>query len=305
MPYIYPTNVIKTSVYLPEPLKDRLAELAQRSGRSEAELLRHAVERLVSRVDDQDGTRPAAVTVRRTGPLLVGVGVGPSAPDLITERALQVLRSAERIVAASTGPDAIGRAEAIVRAALPEVVIDRLTIDIGADADGRAASVAAAAEQLVGTLDGGEVVAFITLGDPNVYSIFPALAAEVAERRGAVPVEVVPGVMAFQELAARSHTVIAAEGEQLEVLTMGASGDDLDRLDVALGAPESTVVIYKGAAHLPAIAERLEASGRLDGAVLGELLGLPGERSVPVASASGRRASYLATVVVPAARPTA
>jgi hypothetical protein len=37
--------------------------------------------------------------------------------------------------------------------------------------------------------------------------------------------------------------------------------------------------------------------------VLGEMLGLPGGRSVPVAAAADRPASYLATVIVPPERP--
>lgn len=39
--------MIKTTVYLPEPLKRRLQRLANRLGRSEAQLIRDAVERLV------------------------------------------------------------------------------------------------------------------------------------------------------------------------------------------------------------------------------------------------------------------
>jgi precorrin-2/cobalt-factor-2 C20-methyltransferase len=61
-------------------------------------------------------------------------------------------------------------------------------------------------------------------------------------------------------------------------------------------------VIYKGGRHLPAVAERLAAAGRLEGAVLGELLGMPGQRVVPVASVADLPASYLATVVVPPKR---
>ena len=41
---------------------------------------------------------------------------------------------------------------------------------------------------------------------------------------------------------------------------------------------------------------------RLDGAVIGELMGLPGGRNGPVADVADRPASYLATVIVPAKR---
>jgi precorrin-2/cobalt-factor-2 C20-methyltransferase len=290
--------VRKTSVYLPDDLKDDLAALARRWDRSEAELLRLAIERLVrSAEDDAAPGRPARP--RLAGPRLVGVGVGPSDPDLVTERAVAVLRDADRVFAASTGSDAIGRAEMIVRAVAPEVAVDRLAWTIADDDAARDASLDAAASAVIDALDHGAVVAFVTLGDPNVYSTFPALVRRVAEQRPAVPIERVPGVMAFQELAARTGTVLAEHDERI---TVAVAGDDAGALTPLLADRGCTVVVYKGGRHLPEIANELRANDRLDGAIVGELLGLPGGRSVTVESVADRPASYLATIVVPAAR---
>ncbi len=46
--------VFKTTVYLPDALRRRIKELARRQGTSEAELIRHALERAV----DEPGVRP-------------------------------------------------------------------------------------------------------------------------------------------------------------------------------------------------------------------------------------------------------
>jgi precorrin-2/cobalt-factor-2 C20-methyltransferase len=298
MPYLYPTSVRKTSVYLPENLKDELTGLARRWERSEAELLRLAVERLIqaARADTAPGAR---TRVRQPGPRLVGVGVGPSDPELITERAVATVRDADRVFAASTAPDAIGRAEAVVRTAAPEVQVDRLVLDIAGDPAARSASLAAAATTVVETLDTGSVVAFVTLGDPNVYSTFPALGAIVADLRPSVPITTVPGVMAFQELAAETGTVLAQDGEYL---TLAVAGVDPTPLDGLLTDAHHTVVVYKGGRHLPAVATSLRDRDRLEGAVMGEMIGLPGGRCVPVATVADRPASYLATVVIPAIR---
>ena len=232
-------------------------------------------------------------------PALVGVGVGPGDPALLTLRAVEVLQGADRVLAPTMAADAEGRAESIVRQALPGLTVERLVFAIAPDEEARREAHTRAAEQVVGLLDAGERVAFVTLGDPNVYSTFHHLAEVVAATRPGTVVETVPGIMAFQELAARSGTVVLDGTERLHLVS---AVDGPEVLDVPLSDPEAAIVVYKGGRHLPGLAARLHAAGRIDGAVLGELLGLPGERVTPLAQAAESPSSYLASVLVPPAR---
>ena len=223
---------------------------------------------------------------------LVGVGVGPGDPELLTLRAVRAIRGADRVLAPSSAVDAVGRAESIVRQACPGVRIERLVFAMG-QASG---SIDDAAREIVAGLDAGQRLAFVTLGDPNIYSTFSSVAAGVRALRPESVIETVPGIMAFQELAARAGTVVLRDTERLALVT---ALDGPEALDGAIADPDQAVVVYKGGRHLPAMAKALAAAGRLDGAVFGELLGLPGERIGPVAEAAEGPAAYLATVIVP------
>jgi precorrin-2/cobalt-factor-2 C20-methyltransferase len=232
-------------------------------------------------------------------PALVGVGVGPGDPEHITLEALRALREADRVFAPSLALDVIGRAESIVREAAPDVHIERLVIAMRRD--GGPEVYGDAARRIAASLDQGEGVAFATLGDPNIYSTFSSLAREVRALCPDALVETVAGIMAFQALASRAGFVVLEGTETLSLIT-ALNGPDA--LDGALADRTRAVAVYKGGRHLPAIAKRLAAAGRLDGAVAGELLGLTGERAGQLDELADGPASYLATVLVPpAGRP--
>ena len=117
-----------------------------------------------------------------------------------------------------------------------------------------------------------------------------------------MPVEVVPGIMAFQDLAARTATALVDGAEHLVLVPAHAAADG-STLAAAAADPRAAVVVYKGGAQVEQVAATLAAHGRLDGALLGELLGLPGGRVARLAEVADRPASYLATLIVPPERP--
>ena len=95
--------------------------------------------------------------------------------------------------------------------------------------------------------------------------------------------ETVAGITAMQDLASRAGISLA---EGTEPVTLVPLNGGVSALDQAL-AGRGAVVGYKvGAAASPAPAilrDRLHAAGRLDGAVVGARLGLPGELIAPAA----------------------
>ncbi|GAC1607817.1 MAG: precorrin-2 C(20)-methyltransferase [Mycobacteriales bacterium] len=226
---------------------------------------------------------------------LTGVGVGPGDPELVTVKAVRVLREADVVVVPVMSPDEEGRAEHTVRAHLDRDVV-RLVFaldDRGGATEARLRAWDAAADAVAG-YDG--TVAFATIGDPNIYSTFTYLADAVRERRPDVEIGTVPGITAMQDLAARSGTVLCEGTESLALLPMTAG---LDAFDRALAHFDS-VVAYKGGRRMSEVRDVVHKHGRLKEAVFGAALGLPGEEI----GALPDSAPYLSTVLVPARRAT-
>ncbi|SCG45482.1 precorrin-2/cobalt-factor-2 C20-methyltransferase [Micromonospora halophytica] len=239
--------------------------------------------------------------------ILTGVGVGPGEADLLTLRAVRVLREADLVVvpvldrlAADAGAPQ-GRAEATVRAHVPADRLRRLPFaldDRGGVTTRREAAWDAAAAAVVAAFDGGaRAIAFATIGDPNVYSTFGYLAQSVRARRPAVEVRTVPGITAMQDLAAGSGVPLCEGREPLTLLPATAG---LALVDDALAGP-GTVVVYKGWRRHRELVDVLRRHGRLADAVLGRGLGLPDERVGPVDRADDDL-PYLSTLLVPARR---
>ncbi len=231
---------------------------------------------------------------------LIGVGVGPGDPDLVTVKAVRALEAADAILVPATeeSGDGPGRAERIVAAACPTAAprIVRVPFSM-ADKSGvsvrrKQAWLTSARAAVDAFADGAATVAFATVGDPSVYSTFSYLAAHVTEQTADVTVEVVPGITAMQALAATSRTPLV-EGQEVLALVPVTAG--LDRLREVLAVADSTVA-YKGGRRLPEVAEVLRGVGR--DAVMGVDVSLPDQRIVRLSDlAEGESAPYFSTVL--------
>jgi precorrin-2/cobalt-factor-2 C20-methyltransferase len=235
---------------------------------------------------------------RLTGMRLIGVGVGPGDPELVTVKAVRVLATAGRVFVPVLSSDDTGRAEATVRAHASHPRVERLVFALNErhDSARRERHWDAAGERVAAWLrETGGTAAFATIGDPNVYSTFGYLAETVRALVPDVVVETVPGITAMQVIA-QAWGVPLVEGT--EPLTLLPLARTVEPLHAALRG-DGTVVVYKGGRQLPAIAKIAREAGR--DAVYGEHLGLPDERVQSLSDVDGP-GPYLATVLLPARR---
>jgi precorrin-2/cobalt-factor-2 C20-methyltransferase len=232
------------------------------------------------------------------GGTLIGVGVGPGDPELLTLKALRALRDADRVFVPVTDTGETGRAERVIAGHADEAKVERLMFAMS-DSDARAGNWDRAGEAIAAVVRDGGTAAFATIGDPNIYSTFTYVAQTVLALARDTVIETIPGITAMQDLAARSGTVLAEGTERLALFPFTAGED---RLREALEVFD-TVVCYKGGRRLPVVLGAVRDAGRIEDAIYGARLGVDGEEVRPATDLGpDETGPYMSTVIVPARR---
>jgi precorrin-2/cobalt-factor-2 C20-methyltransferase len=221
---------------------------------------------------------------------LFAIGLGPGDPELLTLKALRLLRAAP-VVAYPAPERGDSFARSIVAAWLDprqrEIAI-RFPMRPGPPP---AALYREAAVQLAAVLDGGEDVAYLCQGDPLFYGSFVGILACLA---GDYPVSVVPGVSSPMACAAAACLPLAQRDESLVVLPATLAEAELAS---RLAGAEAAVIIKLGR-HFPKVLRVLETLGLLDAAVYVERASLADQRVAPLAAIDAAQVPYFATALV-------
>ncbi|BBA71395.1 precorrin-2 C(20)-methyltransferase [Geobacter sulfurreducens] len=151
---------------------------------------------------------------------IYAVGVGPGDPELLTRKAERIIRSADVICAPTGAADAASYALSIV-----EDLIDPsrqevlpLVFPMRKDQEGLDAFWEEAAAQVAERVRHGRDVAFITIGDPFLYSTFLYLYRIFRERYPELSVEIVPGISSITAAAAAAGVPLGMAAERIAIL---------------------------------------------------------------------------------------
>ena len=219
---------------------------------------------------------------------LWGVGVGPGDPELLTVKAVRVLREADVVIV----PDASSGDKVALNIAkdyLKDKQIQFVKTPMVRDKAVMDAAHEQAADTISALLDDGKQVAFLTLGDPAIYSTYMYIHQKVLRRGYAV--EVVPGIPSFCAAAARLNQSLCLGREPLTIIP--ASHDQNDLMDL----PGNKVFMKAGRSILE-LQQALGEKGLLEGASMVENCSMENERVYPHFADLKEPSGYFSLVIV-------
>jgi precorrin-2/cobalt-factor-2 C20-methyltransferase len=231
---------------------------------------------------------------------LIGVGVGPGDPELMTLKAMRALGEADVIAHfAKAGNASHSRAIAAshMRAGVIELPLHYpvTTEQPSCSAEYRDAIknfYDGAAVKIAAHLETGLVVAVISEGDPLFYGSYMHLHARLSPR---FPTEIVAGVTGMSGCWSAAGLPIAQGDDVFTVLPATLPEAELAR---RLGEADAAVVMKVGR-HLPKLRRALASSGRLPRALYVERGTMAEEKLIPLAEKPDDEAPYFAVVLVP------
>jgi precorrin-2/cobalt-factor-2 C20-methyltransferase len=231
---------------------------------------------------------------------LLGVGVGPGDPELMTLKAMRALREAD-VIAHFAKVGHVGHARTIaaahVRADAAELPLHYpVTTELPKCSAGYRDAIRDFYDQAAATIAAhiaaGRIVAVICEGDPLFYGSYMHLHARLASR---VPTEIVAGVTGMSGCWSAAGMPIAQGDDVFTVLPATLPEDELAR---RLADADAAVVMKVGR-HLPKLRRALQKSGRLARAIYIERGTMPEAKMTPLAAKPDDEAPYFAVVLVP------
>jgi precorrin-2/cobalt-factor-2 C20-methyltransferase len=231
---------------------------------------------------------------------LWGLGVGPGDPELITVKALRLLRQAP-VVAYLVAKGKKGNAFSIVEAQLqPEQTMVPLVFPVTSESlppplcyeTEIARFYDEAAAEVARHLEAGRDVAVICEGDPFFYGSFMYLYDRLA---GRYETEVVPGVSSIVACASVLGAPLAYRNQSLVVLSALLPEAELKaRLRLADAA-----AIMKLGAHFAKVRRVVVELGLGDRALYVERATMPGQRTLTLADVDPATVPYFAMILIP------
>lgn len=229
---------------------------------------------------------------------LIGLGVGPGDPELLTVKAVRTLERAQAIAfIAAAGRTSRAReiASAYVRPGTRELIV---VMPMTQDPETTARAYNQLVTGVIGELGQGNDVVFLCEGDPLLYGSFAHLMARLGNRFAC---EIIPGITSITAAAAAAQLPLGLYDEPIALIPATVHPTKLRNILQQC----DRVVVMKVGRHLEKVKEALAAAGMTENAVLVENATLQGQRVRPLSVVVEQQVPYFSLIIAGRKRPKA
>lgn len=208
---------------------------------------------------------------------LVGVGVGPGDPGLLTVKAVEAIQDADVIMCPASSQDRPSIALSIVSSMIDKSKqeIVKLVFPMIKDKDVLEATWKKNARIMADKVLSGKNVVYITVGDPYLYSTWIYMHRDIEENHPEIKQSVIPGIVSIFTFASKVGVSIAEGAEKVSIIP---SCYDLSSVR-EIAKNSETMVFLKDGRYFDQVINVLKEAGFPDDSIfaIGQDLGTENE----------------------------
>lgn len=211
-------------------------------------------------------------------PELIGIGVGPGDPDLLTVKAVKAIQNADVIMCPASKEDRPSIALSIVSPLIDKSKnqeIIRLIFPMTKDKDILEKTWKKNAQIMAEKALSGKNVVYLTVGDPYLYSTWMYMHKDIQQNHPEIKISAIPGIVSIFTFASKVGVSIAEGADKVSIIP---SCYDLTAVK-EIAKNSETMVFLKDGRYFDQVIQLLKESGFPDDSVfaIGQDLGTENE----------------------------
>ena len=205
---------------------------------------------------------------------LVGIGVGPGDPELLTVKAVKAIQNADTIMCPASKEDRPSIALSVVSSLIDKAKnqeIIKLIFPMTKDKAVLESTWKANAKIMAEKVATGKNVVYLTVGDPNLYSTWIYMRRDIESNHPELKISVIPGIVSMFTFASKVGVSIAEGAEKVAIIP---SCYDLTTVKEIAKNAESLIFLKDGR-YFDQVIDLLKESGFSDDSIfaIGQDLG--------------------------------
>ena len=224
-----------------------------------------------------------------------GIGVGPGDSELITLKALRIIKSVDCIFA----PRADSKGSSLALDIVSDVCEGKRVVEqvypMVKDKSQLETAWLASANEIKRELDASNSVAYLTIGDPLTFSTYCYLLQQLSKIIPSQKIHTIPGITSYNAAASLANFSLIEQSEKLAIIPVSSN---IDELRSVLNSFD-TVILMKVAKKLDEVIELLEDMDLVDNSLFASYIGHENEFITrDLLSLKGAGKGYLSIIIV-------